>query len=310
MTELTPLTLDEILSTNSIDELRGTYVDAGVKFKSEKKFLRQLGKDWKQLCKLEKKIASQNENIPETIPIVEINVDGVKCRLLGVGHALTGEHYKNIIRQTAWDEKNVVLEQGMRDFVSLGGPEMKDHLAAPGYTKYYVKGLIMGMGLPLYFLSKPLVSIGKRVSKRLDPSRLLEGLAITTLSLDPMISGGFRELPAHVEIELQEREERYEKRVRRSIYMAEFLKAWDVEGERSTVIGLGHVPEIVYFLHNGNKDEKSSELAREHVKILKKDRERYRNLDEMYMIKGALTIAAGFATPYAIGFSFNMMNGM
>ena len=86
--------------------------------------------------------------------------------------------------------------------------------------------------------------------------------------------------PTYISLELAQRpsKPRYVDCAKRSAYLAEFLRAWKPGEDKSMVVGSGHVMEIKYFLEQGVKDARITDLANQHLDILTSDADKYKRL--------------------------------
>ncbi len=316
----TPLPL-LALKADTIDDLVARALEEGHPVISEDALLEKLRREWRTYI-LAKLILSQVSDpsipLPEQIPHSETQRDGTSYRVYGIAHdSRPSEPYLELVRKTCAPFVGL-WEQGLPKFFSHdGGIEIPDHYAARHWPFSnipicYRQGLRFGLALPIIL---PLLMLDVLNGGSLSSSMKREGLTpVEAMTLHWSSREFSPSFPLHLELELTERKKTtpYSQTQRRSGYQAEFLRAWNQQRTeyngrdepKNITVGAGHVEEILIFLKNGIKDQKTVDLAHRHAELLHTDPERFTALCERIKNREGLTndfaYHAGILTPYAL----------
>ncbi len=340
METATPLPLDEIIAAENIASLREKYADSGLKFPSERSFLRELA-------------VAREKPIPKTveeIPYLSVTVDNVVYDLYGVAHppgvsvTAYGSAVKKLLDKTKG--KTWAIEQSIGEYFGVDdlnngyNPkfEMNDHIVSKVYAILLNSRIAFNMGvrvstLPLamlYFLLRVGVDVlrEKRRRSQLSSSCLFEKTPLRVafeklpnhpkqvlekyhgqINL-PLEIAVIDELPTPIELELCDRNSNpsYPPLThRRSAYMAEFLKAFRSDRDKNFLGGREHVPEIKYFLTHGVKDQRIVDLASAHAKLAEHDPEKLAKLIKQNNNQnakiGLASLSVGLVTPPSLAYT-------
>ena len=120
MTEEPILSFDDIISVNTIDELRILYSHNSQYFSSEDEFLKRVKKDWKTEKKRLQREA-QETDIPKELPSLDVVVDKTIYEIYGIHDLLRfifgfGRNYKELVSGAIKDGNNWLYQQGLGGF--------------------------------------------------------------------------------------------------------------------------------------------------------------------------------------------------
>lgn len=311
------------LQAKSIDELIDLCGKNGHHFSSEDALITILRSKWAWMkARMEKKNEPSENFFPgKKLPSLGVMMDGTTYSIYGIIHdQKCGEDYINLINQTVSSEGNWLIEQNLKKIVGFSnGTEILDHAAAPDPVydpkRNYLLGVLLGT-LALPFFSGVAVSKRMRrtyISYRKREKEVFQTLAQKSITEPLELFSQSLDLPYYIDLELRERHSpaKYTDLQRRSAYQAEFLRLWhpqQCKQEKNILVGAAHAPEIFYFLRNGVKDQKMTDLAGKHARLLNEDPERYaaRVRRAGQLEKGLIwtSTALGILTPYAVAGSF------
>ncbi len=198
METATPLPLDEIIAAENIASLREKYADSGLKFPSERSFLRRLRRDWR-IIKDRELAAAKQKPIPRTaeeIHCLSVAVGDQVYNLWGVVHptgvstTAYGSAVKELVDKTkgqTWAIEQCIGSRFELDDLNNGYGshfEMNDHIVSKVYVDLLNSRTAFNMGvrvstLPLamlYFLLRVGVDVlrEKRRRSQLSSSCLFE----------------------------------------------------------------------------------------------------------------------------------------
>jgi len=252
------LTFEQITSVDSIDALVRLYAQNGVRFQSEKEFLRRLNEDWSQ--ESERVVQDALESEPPLEPrSVDVKVDGVMYNLYGINHSLNrGQRYRDSIKNAARRNGNWAFEYGATKYLGMQGLEIPDWIYLDQLDEF-----LQYAGRALIFKRR------KKVSESLD-------MHLLNVPLDVVD----KKFPAYVRLELCQHSTPpdYSTDEKRSAYMGEFLRHWKKGEDKSAVVGGAHVPEIKYFLLKGSMDAEIIDRATTHATMAESDPQGFQQL--------------------------------
>ncbi|MBI3036212.1 hypothetical protein HYY73_00425 [Candidatus Woesearchaeota archaeon] len=282
------LPISALIRANSIDELITQYTQAGLTFPTQQDFIVAVRNDWEAgrealWSETREKINSgQQPLIPQRPPSIEVIIDGVTYRIYGEIHTVreSVKRYGALFLQELSATNNLLLEQNIKvqnlpD--TTPSVELFDNSLLPPYSDFeYFLPMLKGA-----FYSAVNYTLSKIGNKRVStPSEKSEAFAVGMLSMPLELIA--RSLPAYVELGLREGVKQAKPRLtqsqKRSAYMAEFARIWRRGEGKVLLVGAGHAPEMKYFLLNGVKDHRITELASRHVELLETDPERYQRM--------------------------------
>lgn len=250
------------LLNNNLESLEQLYQEK--EFKGNRKsLLRLINRNWVyEVNRLLEQ--SDNQPIPDKLDIVDVEVDGTLYGILGIFHPeRPSALHQNLVALAISERNNWIAEQyitSIFDFdLSYDIIEINDHeLIKWRKLSYFWSGLKSGVSVVNLF-------------RNYDVEDEEEDDILNIYSVPYKIVAGNDKVPYNIEIELAENGGSYSSSLRRSGYMAEMLKNWNVKGSKNILAGIGHTAEIEHFLKHQIKDQEVIDVAGYHANLLNTD---------------------------------------
>ena len=217
---------------------------------------------WRQIMGEGKvNFAGLNSGFPQRLQPVDIEVDGIKYGLLGVHHENSPEkRYKTLVVNAVRGRENWISEMGLAGALKCSQyiSEVDDHKIEPKSEFFKDVGLGTGTGALLsiigdfYSVALPLLGVGMALSlpEYLDQQETIRSHAYKIdhlVNLTAQVSN-VSKIPEDIMAVEQRTVLKATGNRNRSLYLAEFLRAWDVGTERNLMVGGVHIPEVWYYL--------------------------------------------------------------
>lgn len=291
------LTLEQILSVTSIEDLRNLYLKEGGPFEeANATFFQQVEHDWLRGVSsvyydfLQKGKAGTLPLLPPQPPSIEVAIDGVTYTIYGEDHvhAQKTKGYQQLFAAALRKHENVIFEQGLRSEAFNGIPsiELGDHMMIP------FGSATMEMVSLRFKLAKTWRSINPLIPPSEEagiPHALIDELHIPLqLYFDLEFLPGLHfplRLPPYVRLEYLEMHGKLPTDSKRSAYMAGIMRLWKPTESKAILPGAFHSSEIPYFLVKEVKDHKLQDRIHTDADILNSDPGKYEHLKRVDSVK-------------------------
>ena len=271
---VTILSFAEITSVDTIAGLLMLYNTKGFSFSEHGAFIEAITTDWQQeRRRISNETASRIQSNPsDSIPSLLVESGGQEYEVYGVIHIRNaGDRYHTLVRQSTGDKKNCLLEQGLSELFPYipNAIETNDHSLETKVSSFR-RGFFDGLRAPLSRFKT-----NKNKPNSQEAERGKQEQVFLAHALSPLETW-YYPLPHYVNIET--RIDRHQKLTivqRRSAYLAEFTRAWNVPGTKRILTGARHSSEIGYFLKYPIREQEIVEKAQEHVDLLHRDQDAF-----------------------------------
>lgn len=210
---------------------------------------------------------------------LEVIVEGVTYRLFGVTHVHRAEPlYRKEMEKYALPGDFWLCEQNVDRVLPriCGAISMPDHTVAPA-SYFFSRGVNLGLLSPAllallgYYNLFPQRAFWETIGG-LDDIKPKEGLS----SL-PAPKPSLRKIM----------------RQRRSAYQAEFMRAYAKGKNKNVVVGVGHVKEVAFYLHQPTEEEFIYRQAQQHAALAEQEPQELKRIIEGHNEAEGLLLALG-----------------
>ncbi len=306
------------LQAKSLEELMTLSKANGNQYQSEEDLIRELYWNWEtEVNKRMKRESGLSSFAQQKLPPMELVKDGTTYSIYGIAHDKEcGKDYIDLINRTVCADENWLIEQNLKKMLGISnGIEIVDHSVAPRSVsnpgKNYLGGILMGVLGPLFLAGLGVSGRVRRVRRQYKTIKkeFIQEIAKKTITGPLELFFENQDLPYYVDLELRERKSppEYTGVQQRSAYQAEFMRFWNPSlsrQEKNILVGAAHAAEVVYFLQRGVKEQRITDLAGKHARLLEEDPEKYAALvKRTKLLETGVVVSSeilGVLTPYAM----------